>query len=303
MGRRERTTDVSVVIVTYGVRQLLLRCLDSLPGALAGLSADVWVVDNGSTDGTWDALAGRPDVRALRGSRSLGYARGNNLGLRHAQGRHVLFLNPDTELPSGAIGAMLTRLEADRAIGILGPRLVLPDGSLDPSARRDPPTALSAAIRLLRLPPGLPVFRGAPRYNLTELPEDQEAFVGAVSGACMLLRGDALAAVGGFDPGYFMYGEDLDLAERVRLAGWGTLYFPAVRVRHWKRQSSRQRELRTRFEFYRAMWRYYHRHQRGDPLIVRGLVSAAILGIGTGALLRRAAARLGRAGLTAGGSP
>ncbi len=285
------TTDVSVVIVSFNVRDLLLRCLESVRPSLDGLDADVWVVDNGACDGTWDAIADRGDVRAVRGAPSLGFARANNLALRRAGGRHVLLLNPDTELPPGGIAAMVRRIEQDESIGIIGPRLVLADGTVDPSGRRSFPTPLAAAGRLLRVPNRM-TARVADPYNLTDRSERAEAFVDAVSGACMLVRREALRVTGGFDPQFFMYAEDLDLALRVRRAGWRTLYFPDVEVRHWKRESTRQREVRTRLEFYRTMWRYYRKHRSADPLVLRATVGGAIALLGVGAVARRAAARL-----------
>lgn len=283
--------DVSVVIVSFNVRALLLRCLESIRPSLDGVGADVWVVDNGSSDGTWDAIADRVDVHAVRGARSLGYARANNVALRWAPGRHVLFLNPDTELPPKGIAAMVRRIEQDQSIGIVGPRLVLADGSADPSGRRNFPTPLSAAARLLRVPNGLTSVLAGP-YTITDRSDRTEAFVDAVSGACMLVRREALRVTDGFDPQFFMYAEDLDLALRVHRAGWRTLYFPEVEVRHWKRESTRQREVRTRLEFYRAMWRYYRKHRLTDPLPLRATVGGAIALLGAGAVARRAAARL-----------
>ncbi len=284
-------TDVSVVIVSFNVRALLLRCLESIRPSLDGLDADVWVVDNGSSDGTWDAIADRVDIHAVRGAPSLGYARANNLALRWVAGRHVLFLNPDTELPPNGVAAMVRRIAQDQSIGIVGPRLVLADGSADPSGRRRFPTPLSAAGRLMRIPNGVTAMLAEP-YTVTDRSDRSEAFVDAVSGACMLVRGEALRVTVGFDPQFFMYAEDLDLALRVRGAGWRTLYFPAVQVRHWKRESTRQREVRARLEFYRAMWRYYRKHRPTDPLPLRTTVGGVIGLLGAGAVARRAAARL-----------
>ncbi len=289
-GSPASSPDVSIVIVTFNAREFLLKCLATVPAATRQVSAEVLVVDNGGGDGTWDALASCDGVRALRGSRSLGYAGGNNLAWRRACGRHVLFLNPDTELTPGSIDALVARLESDDSVGIVGPRLVLPDGSLDPAARRTIPTPLSAALRLLRLARVIPFGRRL-AYNLPVSVSDDPR-VEAVSGACMLVRGETFRALRGFDAGYFMYGEDLDLAARARRQGWSTVYSPDVTVLHLKRRSSRQRDLRTRFEFYRAMWRFYHRHRRSDPAVVRLAVSTAVLILGAGALLLRLTRRL-----------
>ena len=283
--RPEHNTDVSVIIVTFNVRDVLLNCLETLPVAADRVTTEVLVVDNGSNDGTWESLASRDDVRVLRGAPSLGYAGANNLAWRQACGRHILFLNPDTELTRGVIDALVARLEAESMVGIVGPRLVLADGTLDPAGRRTVPTPLSAALRLLRIADLLSICH-TQKYNLQES-ASEDLRVEAVSGACMLVRGETLRDLNGFDCGYFMYGEDLDLAARASSAGWRTVYSADVTVHHLKRRSSRQREFRSRFEFYRSMWRFYRQHRRSDSGILRLAVCAAIVFIGTGALLWR----------------
>ena len=281
--------DVSIIIVSYNVRELLQRCLATIPAAIEGLSAEVFVVDNGSDD-SWDSIVSRPDVQALRGSRELGFGRGNNLAAWRAQGRWLLFLNPDTELPPLGVRRLVERGDADPALGILGPRLELADGSLDPAACRSFPTPASAALRLLRWPSGL-LPRGVRPYNVA--PSTRcETTVDAISGACLLVRAEVFHRVGGFDPQFFTYGEDLDLGYRIRQAGWPTLYVPCVAVRHLKRRSTRQRAVRARLEFYRAIWLYYRKHRHDDGLWLRAIVTATIFVLAFGAVARQVALRV-----------
>lgn len=282
--------DVSIIIVTYNVPDLLRRCLATIPAALDGLSAEVFVVDNGSGDGTWDDIASRADVQAIRGSRELGFGRGNNLAAARAAGRWVLFLNPDTELPPRGVRRLVERGDVDPAVGVLGPRLELADGSLDPAASRSFPTPASAALRLLRWPRNFSP-RGVQPYNVAPSTE-REVAVDAVSGACMLVRAEAFRRVGGFDPQFFTYGEDLDLGYRIRQAGWTTLFVPSVVVRHLKRQSTRQRAVRARVEFYRAIWLYYRKHRQHDGLWLRAVVSAAVFVLALGAVARQVVLRM-----------
>ncbi len=284
------TVDVSIIIVTYNVPDLLRRCLATIPESTDGLSAEVFVVDNGAGDGTWDSIVSRADVQAIRGSRELGFGRGNNLAASRAQGRWLLFLNPDTELTPLAVGRLVERGDADPAVGILGPRLELADGSLDPAACRTFPTPASAALRLLRWPRSLPP-RGVRPYNVAPSSRS-EATVDAISGACMLVRAEAFRRVGGFDPQFFTYGEDLDLGFRIRQAGWPTLFVPSVVVRHLKRQSTRQRAVRARVEFYRAIWLYYRKHRQRDGLWLRAVVTAAIFTLALGAVARQVVRQL-----------
>ena len=284
------TVDVSIIIVTYNVPDLLRRCLATIPAALDGLSAEVFVVDNGSGDGTWDGIVSRADVQAIRGSRELGFGRGNNLAASRAAGRWLLFLNPDTELPPLGVRRLVERGDTDSGVGILGPRLELADGSPDPAACRSFPTPASAALRLLRWPRNLSP-RSVRPYNVDPSTR-REAVVDAVSGACMLVRAEAFRRVGGFDPQFFTYGEDLDLAYRIRQAGWPTLFVPSVTVRHLKRQSTRQRAVRARVEFYRAIWLYYRKHRQQDGLWLRALVTAAVFVLAFGAVARQVVHRL-----------
>ncbi len=282
--------DVSIIIVTYNVRELLERCLATIPASIKGLTAEVLVVDNGTGDGTWDDIASRADVHAIRGSGDLGFGRGNNLAASRATGRWLLFLNPDTELPPLGVRRLVERADADPALGILGPRLELADGSLDRAACRSFPTPAAAALRLLRWPRRF-LPRGMQPYNV-EPSTRREVMIDAVSGACMLVRAEAFQRVGGFDPQFFTYGEDLDLGYRIRQAGWPTLYVPSVVVRHLKRQSTRQRAVRARLEFYRAIWLYYRKHRQHDGLWLRALITATILVLALGAVARQAAARV-----------
>ncbi|MCY3912806.1 MAG: glycosyltransferase family 2 protein [Chloroflexi bacterium] len=284
------TVDVSIIIVTYNVPDLLRRCLATIPESTDGLSTEVLVVDNGSRDGTWDSIASRADVQAIRGSRELGFGRGNNLAAARARGRWLLFLNPDTELMPLGLRRLVERGDADASLGILGPRLELADGSLDPAACRSFPTPASAAMRLLRWPRRLPP-RGVRPYNVAPS-SGCEAMVDAVSGACMLVRAEAFRRVGGFDPQFFTYGEDLDLAYRIRQGGWPTLFVPSVVVRHLKRQSTRQRAVRARVEFYRAIWLYYRKHRQRDGLWLRAMVTTAIVVLALGAVARQGALRM-----------
>jgi GT2 family glycosyltransferase len=204
-------------------------------------------------------------------------------------------LNPDTLVPAGAIAGLVRALEAEPDIGVVGPKLVLADGSLDPACRRAFPTPAVAFYRfsgLARLFPASPRFG---RYNMTYLDPDQPADVDAVVGACMLLRGEAIAAVGLLDERFWMYGEDLDLALRIHRAGWRVAYRPQVVIHHVKRAASRA-SPQARYEFQRAMWLFYLKHYAAStPRPVHGLVLLGLALRGGPRLLRdmRAAGGVG----------
>lgn len=274
-----RVADVAVIITTFNVRDLLERCLDSLDAARGSLMLDVVVVDNGFDDDTWPMLLARDDVRAIRGSPAVGFGGANNIGAAATSAPLVLFLNPDTEPEPGSIEILAEQLGQRPSAAAAGPRLSLPDGRLDPAARRHFPRPANTLHRLLGAPRMLRRSVGSP-YNRGEASDDAVSEIDAVSGACLMVRRAAFAEVGGFDPDFFMYGDDLDLHRRLANEGWHSLYVPIARVWHHKRQSSRQRPVRTRFEFYRSMWRYYAKHHAGDPWPLRSTVLCGILVLG-----------------------
>jgi GT2 family glycosyltransferase len=253
--------DLSVVIVNYNTAPYLRACLTSLRPEVEGLSHEVLVVDNASTDGSV-AMVQRefPQVQLLINERNLGFATANNRALRQAKGRDVLILNPDTEVRPGAVHALISALDAQPGAVAVGPRVLRPDGRLDLACRRRFPSPGVAAARLLglsRLFPRHPLFA---RYNMTYRAADEPAEIDAGTAAAMLFRRRALEAVGYFDQAFFMYGEDLDLCYRLKQAGGRIYYVPQAVVMHRKGMASRQQARSMLNEFHRSMWLFYRKH-------------------------------------------
>jgi hypothetical protein len=303
--------DLGIVIVNWNTCDLLRTCLhtlftgqgepipaEALDAALTApdrspaddepaLRYVVVVVDNASSDGSAAMVQAEfPQVLLIASAENVGYPAGNNLGLRalgFAAGgavpspRYALLLNPDTEVPPGALAAMTRLMDEQIDIGAAGPRLVLPDGRLDKACKRGFPTpqvSLYHFSGLARLFPNSPRFG---RYNMTYIPEDREADVDSVVGAYMQVRREAIAQAGLLDETFFMYGEDLDWAFRIKQAGWRIVYHPHVRVRHVKRAASRKSQ-RAQFEFWRAMLLFYRKHYRATtPLWLHALIIAGLL--------------------------
>jgi len=244
------------------------------------------VVDNASTDGSAEMVrAGFPDVTVIASPTNDGFSAANNKGLRllgFGQGqagapRYALVLNPDTVLPPAALREMLAYMDGDETIGAAGPKLVLPDGSLDLACRRSTPTPEVSFYRMVGLSKLFPHSRRFGRYNLTYLDPDLVTEVDSVVGAYMQVRREAIAGVGLLDEVYFMYAEDIDWAYRVKQAGWTVWYNPTVTVLHVKRAASR-RNPRAQQEFYRAMLIFYRRHYRaGTPLWLHSLILLGLL--------------------------
>lgn len=282
-------TDVGIVILNWNTRDLLRRCLQTVFASTGALTFTVVVVDNASTDGSADMVRAEfPQATVIASEINGGYSYGNNLGLRHlgyhAAGRvdadaprYALLLNPDTEVPPDALDSMTRYMDGDPTIGAAGPRLVLPNGTLDKACRRSFPTPMVSLYHFMGLGKLFPNSPRFARYNMTYVPEDQALEVDSVVGAYMQVRREAVQAVGLLDEAFFMYGEDIDWAYRIKNAGWRVMYQPHVEVKHVKRAASRQSQ-RAQFEFWRAMLIFYRKHYRSStPLWLHSLILTGLL--------------------------
>jgi GT2 family glycosyltransferase len=233
------TPLLSIIIVAYRSRDEIGPCLASLPRTLEGREVEVIVVDNSPGDGTGEIVAAQfPPATYLAPGANLGFGRANNLGYARARGDFILFLNPDTISNTPALVHCLARLRLDDRIGLISPRLVRADGTMDLACRRGIPTLWDGFCRASGLAarfPDSPRFAG---YNLTYLPADGTYKVGAINGAFLLAPRAALHAVapGGrvFDEAFFMYGDDLDLCIRMAHAGWEIVYDGRYSITHLK---------------------------------------------------------------------
>lgn len=270
--------DLGIVIVNYNVCDLLRDCLKSVY-ASTGFTFEVCVVDNASLDGSADMIAREfPQVHLIRNQDNVGYAAANNLGLRHfgfgeppatsrqplaASPRYALLLNPDTIVPIDGLAKMIGLMDQRSDLGIAGPKLVRIDGSLDLACRRSFPTPEVSFWRMTYLSKIFPRSKLFGRYNMTYLNPNQPAEIDAVVGAFMLVRGSAIGQAGLLDERFWMYGEDLDWAYRIKQKGWRVYYYPQVVVKHVKRASSGQDTAgaaKAKVEFDRAMWLFYRKH-------------------------------------------
>jgi hypothetical protein len=249
--------DLSIVILSWNVRDLLRACLNSLP--LAQSNIEVTVVDAASDDGSAEMVRAEfPGVKVIASPENLGYARGNNLGLRAATGRYVLILNPDTEVMGDALAQMLAYMEANPRVGVLGPQVLYPDHTLQSTRRRFPSLAV-AVFESTWLQPLAP-RRLLDRYYARDLPDDAISDVDWVVGAALVVRREACEQVGGFDEGFFMYSEELDWCRRMRAAGWQVVYFPPARIVHHAAKSSAQVPAATHIRFNASKVRYFRKY-------------------------------------------
>ncbi|MEA2572735.1 MAG: hypothetical protein QOH93_33 [Chloroflexia bacterium] len=255
--------DLSIVILSWNVRDLLAACLRSLPEAAASWweRTEVLVVDNASTDGSAEMVRRDfPNVRLIALSRNLGFSSGNNAGIKVAQGKYVLLLNPDTVALPGSIATLADYMESHETSGIVGPRLLNPDGTLQPSRRRFS-TLLTGLVESTPLQRWLGNLPGIRRFYMQDTPEAQTQQVDWVSGAALLCRREALEQAGLFDPGYFMFSEEVDLCKRVKGAGWEIAYVPQAEIVHYGGQSTDQAVAARHVNFNTSKVRYFRLHE------------------------------------------
>jgi N-acetylglucosaminyl-diphospho-decaprenol L-rhamnosyltransferase len=282
---------VSAVAVSFNSADCLPDCVRSLRSE--GV-ADVVVVDNASSDGSIDAiLASDPDVTVVATGANLGFGSGVNRGVEEATGDQLLILNPDTVVEPGTVKALVEALDRDPGLAAVGPRIENVDGTLYPSVRSFPNLWVATGHAFLGMVwPRNPFSR---RYRMLDWDHSRPAAaVDWVSGACMLVRRSAFEAVGGFDEGYFMYVEDVDLCWRLARAGWRIGYEPSGRVVHALGASSRLMPYRMIAAHHRSLLRFASRTTTGGRRAVLPLVAAG-LGVRTGvAWLHHAAGHLRR---------
>lgn len=242
---------LSVVIVSYNVRHYLEQCLDSVQKAIEGIEAEVFVVDNHSTDDTSAVIPTRyPWVHFIANEDNLGFARANNLAIRQSKADYVLLLNPDTSVAEPTLRGVVDFMDAHPEAAGAGVMMHNEDGSRAPESRRAIPTPWVSALKMLGF---------TRRYYMSDLPWDQPCRIEVVSGAFFMLRRKALQQVGLLDEDFFMYGEDIDLSYRLLKGGWQNWYLPFSIV-HYKGRSTRKTDFRYVHIFYQAMLIFFRKH-------------------------------------------
>ena len=251
--------DLAVVVVNYNAGAHLLGCLASVFASAGDASLEVVVVDNASRDGSADRAEERlPAVRVVRCPDNRGFAAGVNRGIEATSAPFVFVLNPDAEVTVGTLGGLVKLARERPRAGLLGPLIRNPDGSLYPSGRTFP--SVGQALGHAFLGPFLPGNRATRAYTMAGWDRTTERTVDWVSGSAMLLRREALEAIGPLDEGFFLYGEELDLCTRLAQAGWTVVFTPEVEVTH-EGGVSTGRSRRMNLVHSRSIYRYYRKHR------------------------------------------
>jgi hypothetical protein len=276
----KNTIDLSVVILNYNTVNLTRECLKTvLASRLGKYSMEVIVCDNGSTDGSREMITKEfPQAVLINNNKNLGFAAGNNPGIKRARGRYVLLLNTDTEVPKNTIATMLKFMDENPSVGASTCKLLLPDGTMDPACHRGFPTPWVAFTYMSGLERLFPKTRAFGEYHQGYKDLSTIHEVDCIVGAFFLMRRKVIEKVGLLDEEFFMYGEDIDLAQRIRDAGWKIMYNPKVTILHKKKQSGRanilrKRRVTTEIYFHKYNWLFYKKHYaRKYPMLLTWLV-------------------------------
>jgi len=280
---------LDIIIVNYNSTDYLLRCLRSVYDTLNGLSVRVFVQDNASEDNVERVKLTFPDVILSENTSNIGYSRAVNNAIKKGGAPYVVILNPDTRVTEGFFDCVLSYMDENKHTGILGPKVLNHDGSIQGSARSFPTPLTAFFGRSSLLSRLFPYNHITSRNVLTNISDGSNPMeVDWVSGACMLVRREALKDVGLMDERFFMYWEDADWCRRMWENGWKVVYFPQASIIHHLGVSSKQCPFSSVLEFHKSAYRLFDKHNKPSPflkpLIIAGLslrVPFALISNGT----------------------
>ncbi len=273
--------DLSIIIVNWNTKNFLLQCLESVYSMLKGIEMEVFVVDNGSIDGSVVAAKERfPEVKFIQNEMNLGFARANNQALHHAKGKYLLLLNPDTQVKEGAIERLISFMDAHPEAGGAGAQLLNADGSKQNSIANFPSLAtelLNKSLLRFLFPEAFP---GKGRDYLEPIEVD------SVIGACMIVRRDAIEQVGLLDEDYFLFLEETDWCYRMKRAGWKIYHVPQAEIYHFQGKGAEREKERARAEYYRSRYHFFKKN-RGSlqwfvlliGSVIKLIVESVIIGV------------------------
>lgn len=243
---------LTVVIVSYNVCYYLEQCIDSVQRAIKGLEAEIYVVDNHSSDGSVDYLKRRfaDTITLIECNHNQGFAKANNIAIRQSHGEYLLLLNPDTFVGEDCIRQVVAFMDAHPKAGGAGVMMHNADGTVARESRRGLPTPYVSFLKMLGF---------SKRYYMSHLSWTEPERIDVVSGAFMMLRRSALEKVGLLDEDFFMYGEDIDLSYRILKGGFENWYIPS-KILHYKGESTQKSTFRYVHVFYQAMLIFFRKH-------------------------------------------
>lgn len=281
---------ISVVIVNYKVPDEICQLLRSLQQVELYDKTEVIIVDNASHDNSYDTITKEfPDIKWIPLKNNIGFGKACNVGTQNSLGNYLLFLNPDTLISQNTLRVSVDFLESHPDVGIMGPKIIKPNGSFQPQCRRSFPTPFNTFTYLFGLSTLFPKSKLFGQYNLTYLNPDIGMEVDAISGSCMFMRHSLFKDIGGFDKAFFMYGEDLDICARCREHGYKVWYNPDTQIIHFYGKSCTKNMIQSRIAFYEAMIifskKYRHSYGAFFPGWVLILGALLLAGMNIGGIL------------------
>ena len=257
---------LSVVVVTWNAKKYVDLCLRSLAN-IKDISAEVIVVDNASTDGTPELISECfPEFRLIRNETNLGFSKANNIGIREARGTFICLVNSDVIVPEGCFRILADFLRAEPSVGMVGPQMIAPNGSISRSAMRFP-SLRSAIARALSLDHKPSISRMLKCQLMADFPHDVTQDVDILNGWFWMIRREALDEVGLLDEQFFMYGEDMDWCMRFGQHGWRRVFLSSTRAVHFGAGSSSAMPIRFYVEQQRADFQYWKKHSTLPSLL------------------------------------
>ena len=255
------SVDLTVIIVNYNVKEFLANCLTSVKRASKGLSVEVFVVDNDSTDGSIPFLKKRfPEVIFIENDKNVGFGKANNQAIEQATGNYTLLLNPDTLVQEDTFHVLIDHMESSEKCGACGCKILNPDGTFAPESRRSVPTVSTALYKAVGLTALFPKSKLFGAYYLGWMGEDEAGEIPVLSGSFMFFRTSCLKDLEGFDERFFMYGEDIDLCFRAQKGGWSIHYVPDTSIIHYKGESTKKNEMAYNRVFNDALYKFFEKH-------------------------------------------
>lgn len=268
---------LSVVIVNYNVKYYLEQCLHSLYRACGGIDAEIWVVDNASSDGSLSYLRSRfPQVCFIENKENVGFSRANNQAICRSTGEYVLLLNPDTIVGENVLAACVDFLDEHTEVGATGVAMLKEDGGFAWESRRGLPTPFTSFCKMSGLCALFPHSRTFGRYYMRYLDKEKANAIEVISGAFNMIRRSALDKTGLLDEDFFMYGEDIDLSYRLLQQGYKNYYLP-VRILHYKGESTQKSSFRHVHVFYKAMLIFFDKHYRRSHRWLAPFIQLAVV--------------------------
>ena len=254
---------LSVIIVSWNVREELTGCLESLMESQPKDDFELIVVDNASTDGTAEAIRESfANCRIIANSNNCGFATANNQGIKESQGEYVLLLNPDTIIPQESLNILIKFMDENKDVGICGPRLLNEDNSTQPSARRFP--TFRAALHRHTIFRSIGLFRKQyKRWLMKDFNHNEQTDVDQLMGACLLIRRSVLDEVGMLDEVFFMYYEEVDLCFRIKRKGYRVVFVPEASIIHLGGRSASQVPVSKRIAAMTSLLKFFQKHYGG----------------------------------------